>query len=272
MSQSAASACSSFFSIILNVIGGFLTVWIIAAFWWTRRRFEKRKFKAIFGTRAESFYLCYGNLILHPAIGQWIPLEHQNLRQYPLTKRTSQDLVFSAENTASACEIRAAAYVASALGTDGGISSEFRSDDSLSGKLDADFIAFGSLSNRKTMDVFSNEANDLVHHDPTKQSFVSRKTGAPLCIPSGEFDCGIILKIHPKQFPHRTWIVCAGLGEWGTSGAAYFLGKKWREIEARVKGEGKFLCVLHVKREQDESATLLGVYQSSDSIPLLEST
>jgi hypothetical protein len=37
------------------------------------------------------------------------------------------------------------------------------------------------------------------------------------------------LKIIPKSFPNRVWIAVAGLGEWGTSGAAWFLSKNWKK-------------------------------------------
>jgi len=32
----------------------------------------------------------------------------------------------------------------------------------------------------------------------------------------------------PADFPNHSWIVCAGLGEWGTSGTAWYLAHRWR--------------------------------------------
>jgi hypothetical protein len=56
------------------------------------------------------------------------------------------------------------------------------------------------------------------------------------------------------QFPHRTWIACAGIGEYGTSGGAWFLANKWEEIRKRA-GSGPFAVIVRVRPGQDESAT-----------------
>ena len=61
----------------------------------------------------------------------------------------------------------------------------------------------------------------------------------------------MILKIHPTQFSNRTWILCAGIGEWGTSGAAWYLAYKWKEIYRYAKSS-PFALVIKVKRNQDE--------------------
>jgi hypothetical protein len=263
VTQNSSSACSVGLSILLNVVGGFITVWIAWAYWKAHQRFRRRKFKAIFGTSDKPYALCYGSLILNPQIAGWIPEEQKILRKYPLMKRTNRSYFFSAESSVSSCEVRAASYLASALGRDGAISSEFRSDEALSDKLDIDFISFGGLSNTKTVDVFSNEANDLAFYDEQQKSFVFKKDSTLLGTPPDGVDYGIILKIHPQQFNGRTWIVCAGYGEWGTSGAAYFLAEKRKEISVQVKGDGQFVCLIRVKTGQDESATLIKTYQTS---------
>jgi hypothetical protein len=68
---------------------------------------------------------------------------------------------------------------------------------------------------------------------------------------------GIILKIHPTQFPERTWIACAGMGETGTSGAAWFLARKWKELEKRADGAGRFFALIAVEQGKDESAVVI---------------
>jgi hypothetical protein len=62
---------------------------------------------------------------------------------------------------------------------------------------------------------------------------------------SNEADHGFILRITPPEFPTRSWIVCAGLGEWGTSGSSWFLANKWQElVEKKVIPwhTGQVLC------------------------------
>jgi len=259
------SASSAGLSILLNVVGGFLTVWITWAYWKAHQRLRRRKFKTIFGASDKPRALCYGSLILNPQIAKWIPEEQNILRQFPLMKRANPKYLFSGESSASSCEVRGASYLASALGRDGAISTEFKGDEALSDKLDIDFISFGGLSNTKTVDVFSNEANDLAFYDEQRKAFVLKKDSTPLGTPQDGVDYGIILKIHPRQFNGRTWIVCAGYGEWGTSGAAYFLAHKWKEISAQVKGDGHFVCLIRVKAGQDESAILIKTYQTQET-------
>lgn len=248
-------------NIAFNIVGGVLTALIFYLCTRARNKWQSWRFKRIFGTETGSHFLVYGSLILHPLLIRLIPTELSKLRDYPLTKSTDERFAFSAEKTASASEIRAAAYVAAALGKDGGVASHFVSDEFLRDKLDVDFVSFGALSNLKTLDVFTNDANQLAEYDSQQESFVSKKTRKPLCRPRQDYDYGIILKIHPRQFPRRTWIACAGLAEWGTSGSAWFLSRRWRDIEKLVKGDDHFVAVIEVKKEQDESASLVALYQ-----------
>ncbi len=66
------------------------------------------------------------------------------------------------------------------------------------------------------------------------------------------YDCAMLLKIHPSQFPKRTWIVCGGKGETGTSGAAYYLAHHWYQL-SKYAGNGPFVMLLRVRRGKDES-------------------
>ena len=77
----------------------------------------------------------------------------------------------------------------------------------------------------------------------------------------------MILKIHPSQFSNRTWLVCAGLGEWGTSGAAWYLAYKWREIYRFAKSE-HFSIIVRVRPGQDESAEPVINAKSEDDVEM----
>lgn len=129
-------------------------------------------------------------------------------------------------------------------------------DDTVSDKLDLDFISFGAMSNLKTMDVFSNAANNLADYDGHLGFFVSKNDSRTLCSTQPGCDYGLILKIHPHQFPQRTWIACAGVGEWGTSGSTWFLANRWAEIAEKVNESEQFVCVIQVTPGQDESSRL----------------
>jgi hypothetical protein len=65
-------------------------------------------------------------------------------------------------------------------------------------------------------------------------------------------DKGIILKLPNPYFRGYSVIVCAGLGEWGTSGAASFLAREWKKLAKRF-GKSAFLVVISVTPGADES-------------------
>jgi hypothetical protein len=80
------------------------------------------------------------------------------------------------------------------------------------------------------------------------------------------------MKINPSQFKKRTWFVCAGNDEWGTSGSAWFLANKWGTLLFKTMKwydpfflftKQPFLAVLEITPGQDESATLLKIYKTS---------
>ncbi|MFZ3244749.1 MAG: hypothetical protein WA185_06710, partial [Candidatus Acidiferrales bacterium] len=75
-----------------------------------------------------------------------------------------------------------------------------------------------------------NSGNRLAKFDQPNSQFIRASDGKPLAKLDPNFDHGLILKIHPAQFPDRVWITCAGMGERGTSGSAWFLANKWQEI------------------------------------------
>jgi hypothetical protein len=99
--------------------------------------------------------------------------------------------------------------------------------------------------------VLVNSNNQLVTFDNAR--FTTVDSRRPIVNPRAGYDYGLILKIHPRQFPMRTWITCAGIGEWGTSGAAWYLGNKWKEIQEYF-GDEQFAIIVRVSPLQDESA------------------
>lgn len=217
---------------------------------------HRRKFRRVFG-KTKEYYLAFGSMEVHP---QLLSLArtygHQSFAAFPLAKSGHPNMAFNAQKVASGCEIRAVAYMDSSLSKEGGVALNVVTDDSIADRLDVDFIAFGALSNLKTLDIFKNPANRMAEYDPGTEFFVSREDRKPLYQRRDGYDYGIILKIHPSQFPARAWICCAGCGEWGTSGTAWFLANRWKVIAKKVKSADQFLCVIEVSPGQDESATL----------------
>jgi len=218
------------------------------------KRWQRRQFKKIFGREAQEHFLAFGTLEINPSIAQLLATLDQQLSRFPFTKHGRPDMSFSAQKVASSCELRAVAYIGPALSLDGDRTSRVFADDSVEGKLDIDFISFGAMSNLMTVTAFANPANQFVDYDRTLGFFASKKNGQRVCNVREGYDYGVILKIHPEQFPQRTWIVCAGVGEWGTSGSAWFLAHNWGSLAKKLKDSDQFACVIEVRPGQDESA------------------
>jgi hypothetical protein len=221
-----------------------------------KRRLLRRQFKRVFGSAAREYSLAYADLEVNPTIQQVARTVNSQLGDFPLIKPARANMMFKAQKVVSCSALRALSYIGSSLRSDGALVGRLVADDAICGELDVDFISFGAMSNLKTIDVFANPSNQLAEYNPRINFFVSKTDGTPLCDVQAGFDYGIILKIHPSQFPQRTWIACAGVGEWGTSGSAWFLANKWKEIAAKVKESDQFVCVIKLVEGQDQSARL----------------
>jgi len=233
--------------IIIGVISGLITFGVIELVRFGYFKSVYRKFKAVFGddiVLSDGFHLVYAELLLPPDI---------TTERYPYSKPgTNSQFRFSIERPISSCEIRAAKYLSETIAKETKSGVSLSSDIELKNQLDISFITFGGpTSNFKTKDVIENISNNLVKFDNTK--FTSARTEKNVLKPEAGYDYGLILKIRPSQFPNRTWFTCAGIGEWGSSGAAWYLAKKWREINA-FAGNSSFALIVRVKQNQDQSA------------------
>jgi hypothetical protein len=220
------------------------------------RQWWRREFKKVFGTGVQDCFLGCGSLQINPAIPSALGITNPLLSKFPFVKPGRQEMSFSAQRVANVCELRAVSYIGSALSIDGGRSSKVVDDELIATKLDVDFISFGAMNNLATINAFDNPANRFVDYDLEVGFFVSKKDRRPLCVARTGYDYGVILKLHPSQFPKRTWIVCGGIGEWGTSGSAWFLAHKWRSLAGKLVGDDQFACVIELRPGQDESAVL----------------
>ncbi len=133
---------------------------------------------------------------------------------------------------------------------------QITSDYDIKHKLDVSFISMGEpVGNFKSENIIINDANELIVFDGN--DFKSKLSNISIKFKKeSNYDYGIILKINPKQFPNRNWFLCAGLGEYGTSGAAWFLSNKWNQLYKEFKNTN-FATIVKVKPGQDESALMV---------------
>ena len=113
----------------------------------------------------------------------------------------------------------------------------------------------------------SNELTELIEEDSRNQflrfahgdgsvSIWCKQTKRDVELPRSRArrDAGIILKIVNSRFSGQYLFVCAGLGEWGTSGAAWYLATHWKELDEL--GD-EFGCVVEVEIGSDQSARMI---------------
>jgi hypothetical protein len=109
---------------------------------------------------------------------------------------------------------------------------------------------------------FVNGGNRLVDFDQTSVQFKAKGSAQSLIQTENKSDYGVILKLHPVQFPDRVWLVCAGIGERGTSATSWYLANRWEELRRKV-GDKQFAAFFRVEPDahsgRDQSAELLKI-------------
>ena len=248
--------------VVLNVIGGAITVGLIEFGKFAVAKLNLRKFKNIFGNdlfSLDGLHLVYAQLALPPQQNQ-----NGSINTHPYVKPNEErsGIGFSIERPVSSCELRAAKYLSEIIGKEARRSPVLSSDFDLQDRLDISFVAFGGpSSNYKSRDLLTNEGNSLLSFG--EQTFITQQTNRPLLSRNPGFDYGLIIKIHPSQFQERIWLICAGYGEWGSSGAAWYLAHKWEEIQKFAKDK-PFAIIVQVRPGQDESTEPVIKVKSSE--------
>jgi hypothetical protein len=152
--------------------------------------------------------------------------------------------------------VRVVAYLSSAF-------SEYRkitnpiaivTDEQIESKWDGTFICFGSSdSNVKTYDIEHLPEQDFYTFDFGPNGF-RRYNIAGRSYSAGQGrDYGVLLRIKNPRQPEHFLFVCAGLGEWGTSGTTYYLFDNWKEIYKEFTRDN-FCMIIEVDVGSDESA------------------
>jgi len=243
-------------NLTLNVIGGILAGWAFAVWHIAVKALSKYRFKQIFGFKAsdEGITLVYEELASLVQGDKFIYCK-------PGDEASGRRLSIS--RPIPIASVRAVSYLSNAIGKFIRRSPAVRSDTEVRSLLDLDFICFGGpFSNAMTQTCLENAGNRLVTFDQTINQFKRKNDTQALVNFTAGSDFGLILKLHPVQFPERVWIVCAGIGERGTSGAAWYLANKWQELRNRAY-ERPFAAILKVEEDvhsgRDQSAELLKI-------------
>ena len=127
-------------------------------------------------------------------------------------------------------------------------------DNAVADRWDSTFICFGSAdSNVKTFDIQSLPQQSFYRWEFGDDGLRCITVGGRTFSNRGRIDYGILLRMRNPYHPEHWLFVCAGLGEWGTTGSAYYLFDHWKSLY-RLHGDTEFLKVIAVDRDSDDSA------------------
>lgn len=151
-------------------------------------------------------------------------------------------------------DLQALVYVAGLFGKVIHQTPALKVDSQMVRQCDASFVSFGLSSNECThMYQKHAHAKALFEIVPDgKGSEFLRVGGEDFITTPGDLHYGVIVRYHPdpEHEPDRVWILCGGLGERGTTGAAWFLSNRWRYLLRQV-GNRDFVALIEVQPNTD---------------------
>lgn len=263
---------------IQNNLGGVFTsiaaAIVIAFANWLRHKLFKLRIQKLLGftfSPHKEVFLVYGR----------VPHEnHNNQTDRPVIQR-GQEVWYVDE-----CEIRATNYISAFLAAVRRIDVRLNSDVRATEKSELTCISFGGpTSNYKTEDILNSPENIFARWEKTSSAAQGeqpiyldkddfRLTSGETFHRDEEFDYGVILRITSTEHPNTVWWICAGIGAWGTSGATWYLAKRWEKLIQQL-GTWKsqtgmfsipdFAVIVKVTKGLDDSARIVKVYKSQEN-------
>lgn len=235
-------------SLLLNLVGGALVIILDRLYLFIFKKLRSFNYKKIFGKDVrEDFYIVYGKMLLKTLYDK-----NGQIEQWPYEK--SNGAIFRISEPVSFTETKSAKYISESIAKNTYRTPTIISDEEIKNKIDISYCSLGGYNNHKTIDILKAENNYYVDFDGEK--IVSKLiVNKPFRIDT-RYDYAVIIKLKNKIFPNRTQICVAGLGESGTSGAAWFLANKWESLLKKAQ-RNDFGAIIRVEFNKDESAEIV---------------
>jgi hypothetical protein len=233
-----ASIIASLFMILIN---------LLYRFWKDYRR--NKKFKNIFGNLInEKLYLVLPSLSLRADVEQFLANNQKENMSFPLINSSGNYIRLS--KLIALADTVALKYILDLSSKILGNKSIILTDSELDKKLDISFVSFGGSSFYSAY-VLAQSDNQFYSID--FNSIISIQDPSTKFSLDHTYDYGFIIKYKHVNFPNKTWIIIAGIGESGTRGASYFLYQNWKTL-ARDFKNNCFGIVVRVNHGIDHSA------------------
>lgn len=245
-------------SLGLSLLGGVLVILLYRLYLYLRKKLKSFRYKKIFGKDINNdFFIVYGKMLLktpYDSVGK--------VEKWPYVK--SNGASFRISEPVSFTETKSAKYISDSIAKNTKSASIIISDEEIKNKLDISYCSLGGYNNHKTVDVLKADNNYYVDIDISNGAKVVSKIMTTNSYSIDKVhDYAVIIKLKNKNFPDRTQICVAGLGESGTSGASWFLANKWKELLKRAK-RNDFGCIIRVEFGKDESAEIVEMITQKD--------
>ncbi len=206
------------------------------------------------GALEQDFTISYG-AFLDSRLLEPLPPKLRYVKNYHDGRRVQ--FVGPWELVAALAELRSASYILNALSKHRKEPISVVVDEDAFKNMSRTVISLGSSLSNEITDLIMREPNNAFFefvHDAETTYIKDKRTGRAFrgFEEPVKKDVGIVLKIENLRFPGHFFFVCAGLGEWGTSGASWYLANKWRDLDREFKGG--FGLVIEVAWGCDQSA------------------
>jgi hypothetical protein len=261
-----------------GILGGFVLALLTAFYLKIRYRVGRFHLRRVLGMTLKAdvpLAIVYGKFVLPPLVVN----NERMVQSYRKPPRPGGTVplhsTLAIEDPVSESDVRAATYLARLFGQVRMNEVRLVPDSTAVQTNEGNFVALGGpAANYKTADILGGASNVFLEVVP---ECLVLKTGEKLPFEATpEHDYGFILRVRSQYFPSRSLIVCAGLGDWSASGAAWFLSRKWtalmrcgdscRTLWGFLR-QADFLAIVKVARGQDDSATLMAYYRNKKGQP-----
>jgi hypothetical protein len=260
------------------LLGGLVVASLTALYLGVRYRFGRFHLGRVLGMALKPdtpLVISYAKFVLPPLVVNNERITPYHRKQPRPGGAVSLTGTFLVEDPVSEADVRAATCLACLFGRKKLRDIRFVSDSVAVQFNDGNFVSLGGPgANYKTADIMADPGNVFLELIP---ECLVLKTGEKLPFEATpEYDYGYILRLRSPYFPSQSLVVCAGLGEWSTSAAAWFLSRKWTQLMRcgdswrtlwGFRRQSDFLAIVKVVKGQDDSATLVAYYRNKKGLP-----
>lgn len=232
-----------------SLIAGFMTIAIIEGYKYYKIFVKNKILKKIFGTyKTENLYMVVPALAVRPDVINLLTNSNLQGNTFPLIKYGGA--IIKSSKLLGYADVVSLKYVLNIVTNALGSNSVVMTDEDLQNKLDISFISFGGSSFYCTYVL--NQANNQFYNFIDNSIVNAQNPNISFRI-DHKYDYGFIIKYRHVNFPNRTWILIAGLGESGTRGAGWYLSTHWEQL-SKDFNNNTFGLVVRVNHGIDNSA------------------